>query len=202
MKRILGASGKVHWANRACALLVLCATTAVALSAQTFTTLYSFDYTHGSYPLAGLIQATNGDLYGTASGGGTNGLGTVFKITPRGTLTTLINFGPECCAGAFPYAGLIQAPSGDLYGTTYGGNVGVGPGFSDGTVFKTTPNGAWTVLDFFCYSAVHCADGANPYAGLVRASNGDFYGTTYYGGGAPAASTALGRSSRSPPVAR
>src|ERR1035438_7866907 len=59
----------------------------------TFTTLFSFDNTHGAFPMYGaLVQATNGYLYGTTSFGGAYNYGTVFKITPSGTLTTLYNF--------------------------------------------------------------------------------------------------------------
>jgi uncharacterized repeat protein (TIGR03803 family) len=67
------------------ALFLLCATTAIALHGQTFTTLHSFDGTDGKVPEAGLVQATNGNLYGTTGSGGANGHGTVFKISPSGT---------------------------------------------------------------------------------------------------------------------
>ncbi len=82
---------------------------------------------------AGLVQATNRDSYATTAGGGANGGGTVFRITPSGTLTTLYSFCSQsgCTDGAGPYAGLVQATNGDLYGTTwYGGAKG------DGTVFS------------------------------------------------------------------
>src|ERR1022692_3251121 len=90
MKRTVNILGKLNWGTRACAVLVLCATTAIALPAQTLTTLYTFcsqsGCTDGELPVAGLVQATNGDLYGTTFYGGTfyggaNGGGTVFKIT-------------------------------------------------------------------------------------------------------------------------
>ena len=89
MKRIVNALGRLNWVKRACAVFVLCVTTAIALCAQTFTTLHSFDGTYGANPYAGLVQATNGDGYGTTPNGGANGYGTVFKITPSGTLTVL-----------------------------------------------------------------------------------------------------------------
>jgi uncharacterized repeat protein (TIGR03803 family) len=138
----------------------------------TLTTLHSFDVTDGAVPYAGLIQATDGNLYGTTyAGGANNGYGTVFKITTSGTLTTLHSF--DATDGAGPYAGLVQATNGDLYGTTeYGGSNG---GF--GTVFKITPSGTLTTLHSF-----DATDGAGPYAGLVQATNGDFYGTTFEGG--------------------
>ena len=117
--------------KKACTVLVLCAATAIASPAQTFTTLYSFcsqpNCRDGSNPLAGLVQATNGNLYGTTSSGGEfNNNGTVFEITLKGALTTVYDFtgGPD---GSLPFAGLVQATNGNLYGATYGaGANGVG----------------------------------------------------------------------------
>jgi uncharacterized repeat protein (TIGR03803 family) len=173
---------KLNWGTRACAVLVLCATTAIALPAQTLTTLYSFcpqsDCADGGSPLAGLVQATNGDLYGTTASGGASGNGTVFKITPGGTLTTVHSFCSQtnCTDGADPYAGLVQAANGDLYGTTVEGGADY-----HGTVFKITPGGTLTTLYSFC-SQTNCTDGFYPFGGLVQAANGDFYGTTQYAG--------------------
>jgi uncharacterized repeat protein (TIGR03803 family) len=147
----------------------------------TLTTLYSFcsqsNCTDGEYPYAGLVQATNGDLYGTTSGGGAYGPGTVFKITPSGTLTTLYSFCPHsgCTDGTDPLAGLVQASNGDLYGTTLGG----GANGNLGTVFKITPSGTLTTLHSFCSG--QCTDGFYPEAGLIQATNGDLYGTTNQG---------------------
>ena len=143
-------------------------------------TLYSFDGTNGSSPRAGLMQATNGLLYGTTEFGGANGYGTVFKITPSGTLTTLYSFCSQsgCTDGQNPAAGLVQATDGDLYGTTMG--LSSGPNYY-GTIFKITPSGTLATLYSFC-SQSGCADGQTPVAGLVQATNGDFYGTTYLGG--------------------
>src|ERR1039458_5637979 len=183
MKRIVNVLSKLNWGTRACAVLVLCATTAIALPAQTLTTLYSFcsqsRCPDGANPEAGLVQATNGDLYGTTSGFFVNGYGTVFKIPPGGTLTTLYGFCSQtnCADGDAPQAGLVQAANGDLYGTTqYGGTNG-----DYGTVFKITPSGTLTTLYSFC-SQTNCADGDEPVSGLVQAANGDFYGTTGGGG--------------------
>jgi uncharacterized repeat protein (TIGR03803 family) len=165
---------------------VLCAATATALPAQTFTTLFSFDYFTDGYRPAGLVQATNGDFYGTALGGNDDcngsGCGTVFKITPGGALKTLNNFcysGSVACGG-FPNGGLIQATNGDFYGTTsYGG-----ANLYYGTVFKITPSGTLTTLYSFCSQGVNppCTDGNGPGAGLIQATNGDLYGTTESGG--------------------
>ena len=129
-------------------------------------------------PYAGLVQATNGDFYATTAGGGANGGGTVFRITPSGTLTTLYSFCSQsgCTDGAGPYAGLVQATNGDFYGTTQLGGAN-----SRGTVFKINPSGTLTTLYSFC-SQGGCTDGAYPYAGLIQATNGDFFGTTPAGG--------------------
>jgi uncharacterized repeat protein (TIGR03803 family) len=180
MKRISDVLSELNWGKRAYAVLALCAATAIALPAQTFTTLHSFSGypSDGQGALAGLVQATDGDLYGTTTDGGANcapyGCGTVFKITPSGTLTTLYSFCSQsgCTDGENPTAGLVQATNGDFYGTTkYGGNSG------HGTVFRITPSGILRTLHSF-----GGADGENPAAGLVQATNGDFYGTTPYGG--------------------
>ena len=159
-------------------IFALCAATAMALPAQeTFTTLHSFDSTDGANPGVVLIEATNGALYGTASSFGANGAGTVFKMTPGGTLTTVYNFCSEsgCMDGVLPEAGLLQATSGDFYGTTNGGGLGYG------TVFKITPGGTLTTLYSFC-SQSGCADGAFPVAGLLQTADGNLYGITLSGG--------------------
>jgi uncharacterized repeat protein (TIGR03803 family) len=160
-----------------------CGTVFKITPSGTLTTLYSFcpqsGCTDGANPVAGLVQATDGNFYGTTNFGGAYGGGTLFKITPHGTLTTLYSFCSQtnCADGRGLYAGLIQATDGNLYGTTYGG----GPGGS-GTIFKITPSGALTTLYIFCIQGRNCADGANPGAGLVQAADGNFYGTTVYGG--------------------
>src|ERR1035441_3343081 len=179
MKRTVNVLSKLNWGKRACAVLALCATTAVALPAQTLTTLYSFcsqsRCPDGSEPRAGLVQATNGDLYGTTTAGGIKGNGgTVFRITPGGTLATLYRFCAQanCTDGTVPQAGLVQAANGDFYGTTSFGGAN-----EHGTIFKITQGGAVTTLYSFC-SQTKCTDGAGPQAGLVQAANGDLYGTT------------------------
>jgi len=132
----------------------------------------------GAHPSASLVQATNGDFYGTTVEGGHSNSGTVFKITPGGTLTTLSSFCAQtnCYEGLNPSAGLIQATDGNFYGTTqYGGGTG------GGSVFKITPSGGLTRLNGFCAQYL-CTDGNRPYAGLVQATDGNFYGTTQYGG--------------------
>ena len=163
-------------------LALFCFATAIGLSAQTLTTLHAFagHPTDGASPYAGLMQATDGNFYGTTYAGGTSGncqggCGTVFRITPAGTLTTLHSF--DWYDGASPTGALVQGNDGNFYGTTYGG--GAEPRV--GTVFKITPGGALTTLYSFCAQA-NCTDGQQPYARLVRGSDGNFYGTTLEGG--------------------
>jgi uncharacterized repeat protein (TIGR03803 family) len=160
-------------------------------SAQTFTQLHNFDITDGANPYAALVQATDGNLYGTTEQGGANsciileanGCGTVFKITPSGTLTTLHSF--DFTDGAGPNAGLIQATDGNFYGTTGvgGANTTCNSDYGCGTIFKITPGGTVTTLYNFC-SQSNCPDGEWPSAGLVQATNGNLYGTTSAGANA------------------
>jgi uncharacterized repeat protein (TIGR03803 family) len=152
------------------------------------TTLYSFCSqitkgvcTDGSDP-AGLVQAADGNFYGTTVTGGavgchgeiSPGCGTVFKIAPAGRLTTLHTFTvPD---GETPNGGLVQGTDGNLYGTTREGGDSL-----EGTVFKITPAGELTTLYSFC-SQPNCTDGDAPFAGLVHGADGNFYGTTLFGG--------------------
>jgi uncharacterized repeat protein (TIGR03803 family) len=141
-------------------------------SSGTPTVFHNFIGTDGKYPLAGLIMDSSGNLYGTATNGGSNGAGTVFKIDPSGATTVLHSFNPST-DGGYPEAGLIMDSSGNLYGTTTArGSVANG-----GTVFKIDPSGNLTVLHIFGGS-----DGLQPYAGLIMDSSSNLYGTTAYGG--------------------
>jgi uncharacterized repeat protein (TIGR03803 family) len=166
---------------------VLFAATAMALPAQTFTTLHSFDGTDGYFPQVALVQGIDGNLYGTVTNGGANSGGTVFKITPSGTFTTIYSFCSQsgCLDGSTPFAGLVQATNGDFYGTTGEGGANGGancaPDGGCGTVFKITPTGTLTTLHGFCAQS-GCTDGRLPVGTLVKATNGDFYGTTNQGG--------------------
>jgi len=151
----------------------------------TFTTLHSFDGADGRYPYAGLIQATDGNLYGTTAQLGEangNGSGTVFRITPRGILTTLHTFNGGANDGNGPLSGLVQATDGNLYGTATQGGICFYNVVGCGVVFRITLGGTLTTLYSFC-SQIGCADGAFPTAGLAQGSDGNFYGTTLYGGG-------------------
>ena len=138
-----------------------------------FSVVYDFDQTHG-VGLNGVIQATDGNFYGTAYGGGSNNDGTVFRVTPSGSATVLYNFCQQsgCTDGSAPNAALVQGADGNFYGTTsQGGTNGYG------TVFKITPSGALTTLHSFDLS-----DGEMPTAPMIQGADGNFYGTTYDGG--------------------
>jgi uncharacterized repeat protein (TIGR03803 family) len=141
------------------------------------TVLYSFDSTvRGSgseYPPSTLTEGVDGNFYGTTDAGGTNNSGAVFRITPAGVETILHSFGGGT-DGQQPTAGLILANDGNFYGTTR-----LGGAYQAGTVFRITPAGVETVLYSFGSTTT---DGQNPAAGLLQASDGNFYGTTQRGG--------------------
>ncbi|MGA8067770.1 MAG: choice-of-anchor tandem repeat GloVer-containing protein, partial [Terriglobales bacterium] len=132
------------------------------------TTLHSFDGTDGSGPQAPLIQAADGELYGiTENGGYEFNAGTFFKVTMRGTLTTLYNFSAGFLSGT-----LVQATDGNFYGTSESAGAN---GY--GMIFKLTPSGGFSILHSF-----DSTDGSAPACGLLQASDGNLYGTTYQGG--------------------
>ena len=123
------------------------------------------------YPVAGLVQGSDGSLYGTTAYGGESGQGTVFQVTTNGVLTTLASFNGT--NGSQPVAALVQGSDGSFYGTTaYGGASG-----NHGTVFEISPGGVLTTLASFSGT-----NGDHPFAGLVQGGDGNFYGTTILGG--------------------
>lgn len=134
--------------------------------------ILNFDGLHGAYLYAGLIRDSAGNLYGTTPGGGLSSSGTVFELTASGTEQVLYNF-TGGADGDCPLSMLVRDAAGNLYGTTeWGGAYGYG------TVFKLTASGTEQVL----YSFAGGSDGAYPYAGVVRDSKGNLYGTTTQGG--------------------
>lgn len=172
-------------------LLLVCAV-ATNLSAQTFTSLVSFDVANGAYPYASsVVQGRDGNLYGTTSIGGANngcgghsGCGTFYRYTPTtNTLTVLYSFCAlsNCADGANPQAGVVLGTNGNFYGTTAFGGSTTQSCFTGvvgcGTVFEITPAGVLTTLHLFSGP-----DGGDPQGALVQATNGRFYGTTYIGG--------------------
>ena len=165
-----------------------------SLPAQTYTTLTNFNFTDGDVPTGGLVQATDGNFYGTTATGGLNackvdrthsdpngvneGCGTIFRITPSGALTSLHTF--DGADGEYPESGVIQGIDGNFYGTTQAGGTGTSctgeiPGC--GTIFKITSSGTFTSLHSF-----QKTDGATPARKLVQGNDGNFYGATGTGG--------------------
>ncbi len=136
------------------------------------TSLYSFTGGNDGGNPNGLIQATNGNFYGTTAYGGTYDSGTVFQMAPNGAPAGLYSFtgGND---GAFPFAALAQGADGNFYGTTFQGG-----GLGNGSTFKLTPGGALTTL----YSFTGGKDGEEPQAGLIQGRDGNFYGTAIAGG--------------------
>ncbi len=181
--------GKFSFSTMACVVVVFCAATAIASSAQAFTSLVSFNITNGAYPNwqqtgdgtpgGALIQHPNGNFYGTTGSGGNAapictsesgeyGCGTVFSITPDGTLNTIYSFCslPNCADGFFPIF-MMLASDGNFYGFTAGSGNGYGPPL----FFQLTPGGVLTVLNGV--SPAQCNQ-------FIQASDGNFYG---YGAG-------------------
>lgn len=144
-----------------------------ATTSGTETVLHNFDSTRDAAgPYGPVVQASDGNFYGTTYGGGSYGQGAVFKITPNGTETVLHSFGGTG-DGTLPIGSLVQASDGNFYGTTYGGGT-----YGLGTVFKITATGTESVL----WSFGNSSDGANPEGELIQASDGNLYGLTAFGG--------------------
>ena len=143
----------------------------------TLSTLYQLNGSpEGADPEGGLIQAADGNFYGTtASGGATSafcpsGCGTVFKLTPKGVLTTLYSFCPQnyCPDGEYPAGSLVQGPDGNFYGTTTGGGL-----YKKGTIFRVSSQGVFKLLYTFLGNVYNVSPG------LILGTDGNFYGTTY-----------------------
>ena len=154
--------------------------------AQTETNLHSFGSspTDGRYPQAGLVQGSDGNFYGTTLQGGTNtncrdGCGTVFRISPSGSNTTLYSFAGSPNDGNYPGGVLVQGSDGNFYGTSFYGGTSANCNGGCGTVFRISPSGSEMTLYSFVGST---NDGFNPSSVLVQGGDGNFYGTTYSGG--------------------
>jgi uncharacterized repeat protein (TIGR03803 family) len=144
-------------------------------------TLYSFNPNgkDALFPEAGLISDSSGNLYGTTYGGGANGAGTVFELTPSSkgawTAKVLHSFNLNGKDGIVPEAALIFDAKGNLYGTTTAGGT-----HDEGTAFElTSSNGKWA--EKVLYSFDH-SGGSVLYAGVTFDAKGNLYGSTYVGG--------------------
>jgi len=140
------------------------------------TVLYAFTgASDGVSPLSGVVSDAAGNLYGTTQGGGTSGLGNIYKIDTSGNFTVVNSF--TGADGAQPYGGVTCDSAGNLYGTTeFGGASG------QGVIFKIDTLGNESVLYNFKGNAFHGgAKGSQPLSGVMRKA-GDLYGTTYDGG--------------------
>jgi uncharacterized repeat protein (TIGR03803 family) len=160
-----------------CWVSFLCSFFAIALQAQNFETVATFDQTNGKDVFGPPIEATDHNLYGATVFGGTSNDGAIYKLTPKGVYEVLYSFCSQsnCTDGVNP-AWLMQAADGDFYGTTSAGGEN-----GSGTIFKITPGGKFTLLYTFC-SEANCTDGSEPQSSLVQTSDGTFYGTTIGGG--------------------
>lgn len=151
-------------------------------SAGAISAIYNFcslpSCADGLQPQGSLALGGDGNFYGTAAGGGAQQKGTVFKITPGGTLTTLYSFCAQtnCTDGAIPFGGLVLESDGNFYGTTAGVTS-----ITNGTIYRITPAGTLTTLYNFC-SKTDCADGTTSRTSLARDRGETLYGTTPDGG--------------------
>jgi hypothetical protein len=142
----------------------------------------------GAYPVGALAQATNGNIWGVDQGGGAFGQGTIFEVSPNKTgIYALASFAciePNCNDGVEVAAGLVQGTDGNFYGTSWLGGTGAfGGGQYGGSIFRITPgvSGSLTTLYSFC-TLSDCTDGQAPMGALVQGADGNFYGTTAWGG--------------------
>jgi uncharacterized repeat protein (TIGR03803 family) len=138
----------------------------------TETVLHSFGGADGAHPVAGVVQDSAGNLYGTTNEGGAFNNGTVFKLDVAGNQTVLYSFNgsPD---GVYPYGAVTLDGAGNLYGTTTRGGA-----FNSGTVFKIDATGKETVL----YSFSGGSDGSHPSSALALDAAGNLYGTANEGG--------------------
>jgi uncharacterized repeat protein (TIGR03803 family) len=142
--------------------------------AETYSILARFDGKNGSAPASSVILDANGNLYGTTSYGPKR-LGTIFKLTPQGMIQTLLHFSRN--TGNNPVSGLVWGKDGNLYGTTRFGGKSPDGNNGDGTIYKLTPGGQYSLLHVFSHP-----DGRDPGPSLLLANDGNFYGVTTLGG--------------------
>ncbi|MGD0815039.1 MAG: choice-of-anchor tandem repeat GloVer-containing protein [Verrucomicrobiota bacterium] len=168
--------------------IVLCLAVCLPASVAGPTVLYSFSNSVGQAPASRMVLASDGNLYGTTLRGGANGAGSIFRLALPGSLSNLYSFPPATnSSGETNYDlgpnDLVQGTDGNFYGTTRLG----GSNFS-GTIFKLSPSGFFTLLHTFAAETLNAqgyetsADGAMPVGALTQGNDGNFYGTTRYGG--------------------
>lgn len=139
------------------------------------TTLHVFDFTNDGEWSDGLVQASDGNFYGTTEWGGANLTGTIFKVTPEGKFSIVYAFCSQanCADGGESYTPLIEATDGNLYGTTIAG----GSNGDYGTIFQFSLQGKLTAVHSF-----DGTDGCDSYVPLLQATNGIFYSAETRGG--------------------
>jgi uncharacterized repeat protein (TIGR03803 family) len=142
-------------------------------SSGTFTTIYKFDVTHGFAPIASPTQGNDGYLYIPVSEGGTSFCGTVVQMTTSGVINNTYDF-PCGAGGSFPIGPLVQASDGNFYSTTQDGGTN-----GEGTIYQLTPSLTVNILHSFGSTF---GDGTFPGAGLLLATDGNYYGSTSDGG--------------------
>jgi uncharacterized repeat protein (TIGR03803 family) len=145
----------------------------IAQGSGTITTLASFNGSNGAYPWAGAIEDASGNLFGTTERGGASGYGTVFEIANGSGAITTLAASFNASNGEYPYAGVIEDASGNLFGTTEAGGTAGG-----GTVFEVA-KGSGTITRLATF---YSANGAHPYAGVIEDASGNLFGTTVQGG--------------------
>jgi uncharacterized repeat protein (TIGR03803 family) len=179
---------KVSTVCRALTLSILAVLTtgAGAQSEKVIHSFINFGGADGNFPLAGLVSDAKGNLYGTASQGGSGtcyGCGIVFELSPGsgGTWTESILYtfeGPPGGDGSYPASALVFDGKGNLYGTTQFGGTS-----SAGTIFELTPGSGGTWTEKILYSFAGGSAGSYPgYSALAIDSSGNLYGTTSGGG--------------------
>jgi uncharacterized repeat protein (TIGR03803 family) len=160
-----------------CAALATLCGLSRPVQAAAFSTIYTFNSYCDGFSPRGLLYATDGNYYGVTSSGGTNGYGTVYRMSPDGAVTTLHSFTDATATpgdGASPNPYLLEDANGIIYGTTYTGGINSG-----GTIFSVNPTtGAYAVVFSFTQTT------NSPYYpsnGLVEDSTGNLYGTVSVG---------------------
>lgn len=131
----------------------------------------------GAYPYSAPVPSLKGGLLGTTSGGGANGQGILFEVSPTGELTTLYSFCAQanCTDGAEPKTSPIQTPNGVIYGTTeFGGK------YASGNIYALSPQGRLVSI----HSFLSAIAGFSAVPTLIQGADGNFYGITQFGGAA------------------